>query len=112
MYRQLYAYVTPSHVPSPPDLSFRVFQILRNEQSRTLVLSWPPDSTCQSAYFVPTASDLSRLAQHVDIGTTTNGNKEARTSCMRRYKSTQNVPIATSQGVKSMHIESIFIVHG
>lgn len=94
--------------------SLRVLQILRNNTDRTLLFSWPPeDISIQSYDAVPHAYDLGRLAQHVEIGTSGGGagGGDAKTSCTRRYKSFQKMPVATEEE-GDVEVESIFVPHG
>ncbi|KAH8117744.1 hypothetical protein DFH11DRAFT_1850561 [Phellopilus nigrolimitatus] len=117
LYQRLYDSVPPpkiifQHDSDPP---LRVFQILRNQADRPLVLSWPPEASfLQGQYTRPAAQDLARLAQHIQIGYSLcgGGESDARTSCTRRYKSVQNVDVPTTEGTESLQVESIFIPHG
>ncbi|KAL0954809.1 hypothetical protein HGRIS_003755 [Hohenbuehelia grisea] len=80
----------------------RVFQILANHQDRPLLISWPPDQGQG-----PTGRDFSRLVENVQIGSGLPNSNDAKTSCTRRYKATQD--IATASGGD---VESVFIPHG
>jgi len=114
MYRCLSDCILPQlryHEGRKLDPSLRVLQILRNNADRTLLFSWPPqDISIQSYHAVPHAYDLGRLAQHVEIGTQ-GGGGEAKTSCTRRYKSYQKMPVAT-EDEGDVEVESIFVPHG
>ena len=101
---------------SAADASHRVFQILRNEAHRSLLLTWPPDSHFQhSSYRIsPNAQTLAMLAHDVQINTndSSNLNINATTSCTRRFKSLQTIPVVTGEDNKYVSIESIYIPHG
>lgn len=100
-----------AHRGQRQDPSLRVLQILRNDQDRSLMLSWPPDDVSTRSYTtVPHAQDLGRLAQHVEIGSS-GASGDARTSCTRRYKSFQKMPAMPGDG-SCVEVESIFVPHG
>ncbi|KAF8992845.1 hypothetical protein BDQ17DRAFT_1392769 [Cyathus striatus] len=80
----------------------RVFQILGHEQSRPLLLSWPPDLGTG-----PTGRDFAKLVENVQIGNGMPNGTDAKTSCTRRYKALQNMP-----SIVGGQVESIFIPHG
>ncbi|TDL25453.1 hypothetical protein BD410DRAFT_784439 [Rickenella mellea] len=114
LYQHFTNTVTQTHFSQPSaDTSIRVFQILRNDPDRFLILSWPPDpaSACRDR---PSAHELARLALQVQIGAGVygQGHSNAKTSCTRRYKSVQSIPLFVSDDCKSAQIESIFIPHG
>ncbi|KAJ7284933.1 hypothetical protein C8J57DRAFT_704389 [Mycena rebaudengoi] len=79
----------------------RVFQILANEQSRRLLISWPPDQGQG-----PAGRDFAKLVEDVQIGPGAPTGNEAKTSCTRRYKALQAMPAVAGE------VESIFIPHG
>jgi len=72
----------------------RVFQILSNEDEKSLLLTWPPDQGQGREY--------AKLVEAVNIRPTEQTG--AKTSCTRRYKALQNMPMG--------EIESIIIPHG
>ncbi|KAF9521679.1 hypothetical protein CPB83DRAFT_778335 [Crepidotus variabilis] len=80
----------------------RVFQILLNERERPLLLSWPPDSA-----HGPNSRDIAKLVENVQISAGVPGGSDAKTSCTRRYKASQDMPT-----VFGCQVESIFIPHG
>jgi hypothetical protein len=88
-------------VPQPGNLS-RVFQILSTQRDRPLLMSWPPDSGQG-----PNSTDFAKLVENVHIGADVSVGNDAKTSCTRRYKSSQSVP-----QVFGGEVESIFIPHG
>jgi len=88
-------------VPQPGNMS-RVFQILSTQRDRPLLMSWPPDSGQG-----PNSRDLAKLVDNVHIGADVTGGNDAKTSCTRRYKSSQGMP-----QVLGGEVESIFIPHG
>ena len=88
-------------IPQPGNMS-RVFQILSTQRDRPLLISWPPDSV-QS----PNSRDFARLVDNVHIGADVTSGNDAKTSCTRRYKSSQGIP-----QVLGGEVESIFIPHG
>ncbi|KAJ7034999.1 hypothetical protein C8F04DRAFT_1221274 [Mycena alexandri] len=79
----------------------RVFQILANDSTRRLMMSWPPDQPPG-----PLGSDFSKLVEDVQIGPGAATGNEAKTSCTRRYKALQQMPAVLGE------VESIFIPHG
>ncbi|KAH9936060.1 hypothetical protein B0H21DRAFT_758828 [Amylocystis lapponica] len=93
-----------SAVPQPNTMS-RVFQILLNQADRSLWMSWPPEREQGG----PTSKDFAKLAQDVQIDSSTAGGTDAKTSCTRRYKALQ-VMQCGANGPKE--VESIFILHG
>lgn len=101
---------------SAAETSHRVFQILRNEMHRPLLLTWPPDSHFQQNNYriSPSAQTLAMLAHDVQINTNdgTNLNMNATTSCTRRFKSLQSIPVSVGEDSKVVSIESIYIPHG
>lgn len=88
-------------VPQPGNTS-RVFQILSTQRDRPLLMSWPPDSSQGSD-----SRDFAKLVDNVHIGADVTGGNGAKTSCTRRYKSSQSMP-----QVFGGEVESIFIPHG
>jgi hypothetical protein len=94
MYQRLYAF-SPQLAPGPPT---RIFQILYDQPSRPVVLSWPI-----SGY---SPQDYGRLALDVQMGP--NESQDARTSCTRRFKALQT--LTDEHGFKE--IESVFVPHG
>ena len=88
--------------PSSSSMS-RVFQIFENSSSRSLLMSWPPDSPHDSL----SSSRLASMTASVDLGNAQNS-PDAKTSCTRRYKYLQCL-----QGIDQQpQVESIFIPHG
>ncbi|KAJ7650326.1 hypothetical protein FB45DRAFT_986420 [Roridomyces roridus] len=87
--------------PQTTGTNTRVFQILSNEQNRSLLMSWPPDQGQG-----PTGRDFAKLAEDVQIGPGAPTSNEAKTSCTRRYKALQTMPAVPGE------VESIFIPHG
>jgi hypothetical protein len=94
LYRRLLVYI-------PQTGNTRVFQILSNQPDRPLLLNWPPDQGQG-----PTGRDFAKLVEDVQIGTGVSSGNDAKTSCTRRYRATQNMSAAMSE------VESIFIPHG
>lgn len=95
----------------PPQKALnRVFQILSNVPERPLLLSWPPDSPPSSSSSShipsPTGADFAALAGGVNITGSVSDNIDGKTSCTRRYRSTEVI-----DGLK-LRVESIFIPHG
>ena len=88
-------------IPQPGNMS-RVFQILSTQRDRPLLISWPPDSVQG-----PSSRDFARLVDNVHIGADVTSGNDAKTSCTRRYKSSQGIP-----QVLGGEVESIFIPHG
>ena len=88
-------------VPQPGDIS-RVFQILSTQRDRQLLLSWPPDAGQR-----PNSAEFAKLVENVPIGADAAGGNDAKTSCTRRYRSSQSMP-----QVFGGEVESIFIRHG
>jgi hypothetical protein len=88
-------------VPQPDNMS-RVFQILSTQRDRPPLMSWPPDSGQG-----PNSRDFAKLVDNVHIGADVTGGNDAKTSCTRRYKSSQGMP-----QVFGGEVESIFIPHG
>jgi hypothetical protein len=72
----------------------RVFQILSNEDEKSLMLTWPPDQG--------QGRDYAKLVEAVNIRPTEQTG--AKTSCTRRYKALQNMAMG--------EIESIIVAHG
>ncbi|KAH9850255.1 hypothetical protein C2E23DRAFT_735327 [Lenzites betulinus] len=89
-----------SAIPQPPTVT-RVFQILLNQPSRPLWLSWPVERPGE-----PTSKDFARLAEDVHISNT---GTDAKTSCTRRYKACQIMDFGMGD---KQEVESIFIPHG
>jgi hypothetical protein len=89
-------------VPQTGTMS-RVFQILSNQQEKTLLMTWPPD---QGQGQGPTGRDFAKSVVNVQIGTGVQAGNDAKTSCTRRYRSQQNMPSVLGE------VESIFIPHG
>ncbi|KAJ7494684.1 hypothetical protein B0H11DRAFT_2002973 [Mycena galericulata] len=87
--------------PKLTPVNNRVFQILSNQQSRPLLISWPPDHGNG-----PSGRDFAKLAEDVQIGPGAPIGNEAKTSCTRRYKALQTLPALAGE------VESIFIPHG
>ena len=85
-------------VPQPGNMS-RVFQILSAQRDRPFLISWPPNSDQG-----PNSRDFAKLVENVQIGADVDG---AKTSCTRRYRSSQRMP-----QVFGGEVESIFIPHG
>ena len=85
----------------PQTRNTRVFQILANQPDRPLLMNWPPDQG-----HGPTGRDFAKLVEDVRIGTGPPSAKDAKTSCTRRYRSTQDMSATMSE------VESIFIPHG
>ncbi|KAF5342658.1 hypothetical protein D9611_001541 [Ephemerocybe angulata] len=81
----------------------RVFQILTNDSDKRLLLSWPPEPAQLSE---GGAQDFAKLVDTVNMGTALSGVKDAKTSCTRRFKALQDIPILGGE------VESIFIPHG
>lgn len=80
----------------------RVFQILLNQGERPLVLSWPPDSG-----HGPSSRDFAKIVENVQNSAGESGGSDAKTSCTRRHKTTQDM-----HSVFGCQVESIFIPHG
>lgn len=95
LYQQL-----QSAIPQPPTVG-RVFQILLNQPTRPLWLSWPIERPGE-----PTSKDFARLAEDVHISST---GTDAKTSCTRRYKACQIMDFGMGD---KQEVESIFIPHG
>ncbi|EIW57305.1 uncharacterized protein TRAVEDRAFT_59041 [Trametes versicolor FP-101664 SS1] len=95
LYQQL-----QSAIPQPPTVG-RVFQILLNQPTRPLWLSWPVERPGE-----PTSKDFARLAEDVHISST---GTDAKTSCTRRYKACQIMDFGMGD---KQEVESIFIPHG
>ena len=75
----------------------RVFQILSNEdQQRSLLMTWPPDQG--------QGRDYAKLVEAVNIRSGGQPGDDAKTSCTRRYKAMQNMPMG--------EVESIIVPHG
>lgn len=74
----------------------RVFQILSNEEEKTLRLTWPPDQG--------RGRDYAKLVEAVNIRPSEQTGDGAKTSCTRRYKALQSTPMG--------EIESIIVPHG
>ncbi|KAI0822467.1 hypothetical protein BC628DRAFT_1327012 [Trametes gibbosa] len=89
-----------SAIPQPPAV-IRVFQILLNQPTRPLWLSWPAERPGE-----PTSKDFARLAEDVHISST---GTDAKTSCTRRYKACQIMDFGMGD---KQEVESIFIPHG
>ncbi|KAF8149847.1 hypothetical protein B0H34DRAFT_666911 [Crassisporium funariophilum] len=87
-------------IPQSGSMS-RVFQILANQREKVLLMSWPPDSAQG-----PTSREFSKLVENVQIGSGVPGGNDAKTSCTRRYKALQDMPVFGGE------VESIFIPHG
>jgi hypothetical protein len=88
-------------IPQPGNMS-RVFQILSTQRDEPLLMSWPPDSVQG-----PNSRDFAKLVDNVHIGADVTSGNDAKTSCTRRYKSSQGIP-----QVFGGEVESIFIPHG
>ncbi|OSD06313.1 hypothetical protein PYCCODRAFT_1383241 [Trametes coccinea BRFM310] len=97
---QLLYHRLQSAIPQPPTMT-RVFQILLNQPSRPLWLSWPQERPGE-----PTSKDFARLAEDVQISAS---GTDAKTSCTRRYKACQVMPFGMGD---KREVESIFIPHG
>ena len=89
------------YIPQPGNMT-RVFQILSTQRDRALLMSWPPDSVQG-----PSSRDFAKLVDNVHIGADVTSGNDAKTSCTRRYKSSQGIP-----QVLGGEVESIFIPHG
>ncbi|KAH9945242.1 uncharacterized protein BXZ73DRAFT_38854 [Epithele typhae] len=87
-------------LPQPSTLT-RVFQILSNSPDRSLCLSWPQERPGETA-----SKDFARLAEGVQIHSS---ETDARTSCTRRYKSSQVMELSSGD---KREVESVFIPHG
>ena len=123
-YRQLYeaadtlSQLTPRH--STQTSGLRVFQILRNQHDRSLLLSWPTDAHLQQYHpGAPSTQELARTALQVQItspGGDSSSGSQAKTSCTRRFKSSQTLVTqmssAEGNGAKHVQIESVYIPHG
>jgi hypothetical protein len=72
----------------------RVFQILSNEDDKSLMMTWPPDQG--------QGRDYAKLVEAVNIRPTEQTG--AKTSCTRRYKALQNMSMG--------EVESIIVPHG
>ncbi|KAI9000584.1 hypothetical protein BD414DRAFT_405786 [Trametes punicea] len=96
---QLLYHRLQSAIPQPATIT-RVFQILLNQPSRPLWLSWPQERPGE-----PTSKDFARLAEDVQISST---GTDAKTSCTRRYKACQLMDFAMGE---KREVESIFIPH-
>jgi hypothetical protein len=88
-------------VPQTGNMS-RVFQILSTQRDNPLLMSWPPDPA-----HGPNSRDFAKLVDNVHIGADVSSGNDAKTSCTRRYKSSQGMP-----QVFGGEVESIFIPHG
>ncbi|KAI0330225.1 hypothetical protein GY45DRAFT_1323948 [Cubamyces sp. BRFM 1775] len=97
---QLLYHRLQSTIPQPPTVT-RVFQILLNQPSRPLWLSWPHERPGE-----PTSKDFARLAEDVQISSS---GTDAKTSCTRRYKACQMMDFGMGD---RREVESIFIPHG
>ena len=115
MFHRLYETI-PSSISSNhgPDNSLRMIQILRNEPSRALLISWPPNTPYSEQQQYPTsanfANDLGQLIKSVKMES--GGGGEAKTSCSRRFRSTHHLSVPVYGSVKSVKVDSIFIPHG
>jgi len=74
----------------------RVFQILSNQDEKLLLMTWPPDQV--------QGRDYAKLVESVNIRSGEPSRDDARTSCTRRFKALQNMPMGK--------VESMIVPHG
>jgi hypothetical protein len=89
LYQRLLVCIPQTNNPS------RVFQILSNQDEKSLMMTWPPDQG--------QGRDYAKLVEAVNIRPAQTGDG-AKTSCTRRYKALQNMAMG--------EIESIIVPHG
>lgn len=90
LYQRLLVCIPQTNSPS------RVFQILNNADQKSLLMTWPPDQG--------QGRDYQKLVEAVNIRSGESGEDDAKTSCTRRYKAMQSMPLG--------EVESIIIPHG